>query len=101
MDLDQIVEERLRAFIYPNVPITKAQKDAFDLAVETQIEYEENSGGENIPENVQSFSIGDYSVALREGATPGYARSDLAPGVWALLFNAKLLKHSMPVARRL
>ena len=101
MSLDEIVEERLRAFIYPNTPRTRAQTEAFELAVETQLKYEKQNDGESIPENVASFSIGDYSVALREGTTPDYSRADLAPGVWALLFNAKLLMHSMPVARRL
>lgn len=95
------VEARLKAYIAPNAPQTSEQNDAFEQAVEAQAEYESAAGG-GIPEGVQAFSIGDFSATMA-GASggSGYTRATLSPHAWAILFNAGLIRHAMPVARRL
>lgn len=94
------VEARLRAYIAPNAPQTAAENDAFEQAVEAQAEYESAAGG--VPDGVQSFSIGDFSATMAGGSGgAGYTRSTLSQHAWAILYNAGLIRHAMPVARRL
>ena len=94
MSAREQVEARLRAYIHPNAVETGAQQEAFDEAVDAQLEYE--AGGENLPGNVKSFSVGSYSVTLGGGAG-----ESLGPAARAVLFNAGLLKRSWPTARRM
>ena len=101
MELYDSIEARLKAYIHPLTPQTNDQEAAFSDAVEAQIEYEASLETEGIPGNVQSFSTGGMSVTLSEGMTGAYTRNTLCPTAWALLFNAGLIQHAMPVARRL
>ena len=101
MDERERIEERLRAYIYPNAAQTKAQREAFDEAVDAQLEYESAQGTQGLPGNVRGYSIGSYSVTLAEAPGGAYSRSTICPAAWALLFNAGLLKHTLPVAQRL
>lgn len=100
MDLEDAVRERLTAYIYPNKARTRAQQDAFEEAVEAQMEYEKSSEAESLPANVQSMTIGKYSVSLKDGQSE-YTRGSISPAAWAILFNAGLLRRALPVARRL
>lgn len=100
MDLEEAIRERLAAYIYPNKARTSAQQQAFESAVEAQLEYEESNPAEDLPPNVQSVSVGKYSVTAKAGQSE-YTRSSICPAAWAFLFNAGLLKRALPVARRL
>lgn len=102
IDLYDSVEARLTAYIAPNTPRTKAQKDAFELAVEAQMEYEQSAALAGVPAGVSSFSLGDFSATLSSGAaSPGYTRETISPYAWALLHNAGLLRRgAIPTARR-
>ena len=95
------MEERLRAYIYPNVASSKAQIEAFDEAVDAQLTYESEQGGGEIPGNARSYSIGNYSVTLAEAALGADTRATVCPAAWAILFNAGLLRRTLPVAKRL
>lgn len=99
---EDYVRERLTAYIYPRSPTTYAQEMAFDNAVEAQVAYEtESMDGEAIPGNVESFSIGNYSVNLAEAGSAQYTRRTISPAAYAFLFNAGLICHDLPTARRL
>ena len=100
MDLKEAIRERLTAYISPNKARSSIQKAAFESAVEAQLEYEQANPEESLPPNVQSVTIGKYSVTARAGQSE-YTRSSICPAAWAFLFNAGLLKRSLPVARRL
>lgn len=101
MDQRRLVEERLKAYIHPNAAATEEQREAFTRAVDAQLEYEAAQGGGEIPGNVGSFSIGNYSVTLAEPTGGADTRATLCPAAWAILFNAGLLRSVMPVAKRL
>ena len=100
MDLEDAVRARLTAYIHPNKARTTAQLDAFEEAVEAQVEYEKSGEAESLPANVQSMTIGKYSVTLKDGQSE-YTRDTICPATWAILFNAGLLRRALPVARRL
>ncbi len=99
---EDYVRERLTAYIYPRAPATDAQNSEFEAAVEAQVAYEtENMDGEAIPGNVESFSIGNYSVNFAEAGSAQYTRRTISPAAYAFLFNAGLICHDLPTARRL
>ena len=100
MEQRQLIAERLRAYIHPNAVETAEQEAAFARAVDAQLAYEAEQGGE-IPGNAQSFSVGNYSVTLAEPSGGAYSQATIAPAAWAILFNAGLLRRDLPVARRL
>ena len=93
MDERELIEERLRAYIHPNAVETVEQEDAFDSAVDAQLAYEQ--GGAGLGPGVASFSIGDFS------ATMDAAGSEICSAARAILFNAGLLRRTLPTAKRL
>lgn len=96
------VYEQLMAYIHPNMPVTKAQTKAFDSAVEAQLKYENaHEDEQQIPGGISGFSIGNYSVNYSGARVNQYTQFTLSPAAYAYLFNAGLLRHAMPVARRL
>ena len=101
MNAREHIQERLRAYIHPNTVKTAEQKEAFDHAVDAQLAYEAAHDLGEIPGNVQSFSIGSYSVTLAEQASGADTQATVCPAAWAILFNAGLLRHALPVAKRL
>lgn len=100
IDIYDSVEARLTAYIAPNVPSTNAQKQAFELAVEAQAEYEKEMSA--IPAGMESFKLGDFSAEVKSPAAYAeYTQDTLHPYAWALLYNAGLLrKVAIPTARR-
>ena len=91
------VRERLRARIAPNVPGDEAQALAFERAASAQAAFEAGQGAalEAARRGVRSFSVGGYSESRGEGDG-----DVLCPLARALLFNAGLLRRSVPTARR-
>lgn len=105
IDLYDSVEARLTAYIAPNTPRTKAQKDAFELAVEAQMEYEQSAAGWQAgPMGAQSYSMSNDGVSVSvtmAGSGAAYTEATLHPYAWALLKNAGLLRRgAIPTARR-
>lgn len=99
---EDYVRERLTAYIYPRKPTTAEQSEAFDNAVTAQVEYETaNDSANEILGDVTSFSIGNYSESRSGARGADYTLTTICPAAWAYLFNAGLIKHSLPVARRL
>lgn len=96
------VRERLTAYIYPRAPSDEAQEEAFDNAVNAQVEYESASeDGDALPPGVASFSIGNYSVTAINGQSASYTQQTICPAAWAYLYNAGLIRYALPTARRL
>ena len=95
------IEARLRAYIHPNVPQTAEQEGAFDRAVTAQLAHAAAQDAGELPGNVRSLSIGSYSVTMAEPAGGAYTQATICPAAWAILFNAGLIRHSMPVAKLL
>lgn len=96
----EIVEERLKAFIFPNTPVTEEELEAFGRAVYVEAEHEkqmeEASGSEEIhlPNGVSSFSIGHFSMSF---AGKGYqngavlTKDTICPTAYSILLRAGLL----------
>lgn len=96
------VEARLRAYIAPNAPQTRAENDAFEQAVEAQVEYESAAEGDaQVPMGVSGYSAGNFSVNYGHARSGEFDQFSISPYARAILQNAGLLRHSMPVARRL
>lgn len=102
IDIYDSVQARLTAYIAPNTPRTKAQKEAFDNAVDAQASYEKSMQAQGAGEGIESFTLGDFSAKLKNPAAQAqYTQDALHPYAWALLFNAGLLrKGAIPTARR-
>lgn len=100
---EDYVRERLTAYIYPRAPATEAEQGAFEEAVEAQIEYETANEGLAMPYGVASASNDGVSVTFDSGrvSTAEYTIHTICPAAYAYLFNAGLIRHSLPVARRL
>lgn len=102
IDLYDSVEARLKAYIAPNTPRTKAQQEAFYMAVDAQVEHEKSGALAGVPDSVSSFTLGDFSATLKgSGTAPEYTRETINSYAWALLHNAGLLRRgAIPTARR-
>lgn len=100
---EDYIRERLTAYIYPRAPSTDEQEEAFDNAVEAQMEYEEGNAALNTPAGVTNMSNDGVSVSfdVSRGVTPQYSAATICPAAYAYLYNAGLIRHSLPVARRL
>lgn len=97
------VEARLKAYIAPNAPQTAAENYAFEQAVEAQMEYEERSaeGDAQIPMGVAGYTAGNFSVNYARARSGEFDQFSISPYARAILQTAGLLRHAMPVARRL
>lgn len=100
---EEYVRERLTAYISPNSPKTPEQEDAFEMAVEAQMEYERSNAAYAAPDGVAAFSNDGMSVSF--DTSRGFSGSNpsrtICPDAYAYLFNAGLIGRSLPVARRL
>ena len=101
MNAREHIEERLKAYIHPNAAQTAEQREAFDRAVAAQLAHEAAQDVGELPGNVQSLTIGSYSVTMSEPTGGAYTRATICPAAWAILFNAGLLQRALPVAKRL
>ena len=97
------VEARLRAYIAPNAPQTRAENDAFEQAVEAQADYEDRAAESDaqVPMGVSGYSAGNFSVNYGHARSGEFDQFSISPYARAILQNAGLLRHAMPVARRL
>lgn len=88
---------RIRAFIFPSIPRTDEERSAFDRAVYFQINHEKSqvalTNGQQLPEGVSSFSIGDFSMSFGSGASDYgvLTRRTICPTAYGLLLEAGLL----------
>ena len=101
MTQKEYIRERLCAYIHPNVAATEDEVKALNNAVDAQLTYEQSQGDAEIPGNVQSFSVGNYSVTLAEPSGGAYTKATICPAAWSILYNAGLLRRTLPVAKRL
>lgn len=97
------VRERLSAYIYPRTPSTPEQKEAFENAVNAQVEYETEHPQEVIPEGITSISNDGVSVSYTESGSRNalYTQASISPAAYAYLLNAGLVGGAIPRARRL
>lgn len=107
IDLIESVRARLTAYIAPNKPNTEVQKQAFEIAVSAQVEYEQTAGSAStMIRGADSYSVSNDGVTISVtgagSAGAAYTEATLSPYVWALLKNVGLLRAgAIPAARRI
>jgi len=95
------VEQKLLAYILPRKPVTDAQEEAMEDAIEAQMAYENAAGFSGVPGNVASMTNDGVSVTFTQGrASPTYTSETISPVAWSILRNAGLIAYTLPTARR-
>ena len=90
----QAVRDKMYAFIFPNSPVTPADADAFETAVQYQYEHDMTQAmhAKGIPEGVQSFSNGDFSMTFaKEWLDARLTRKTICPSAYGVLLRQGLL----------
>lgn len=87
------MEPRILAFIMPNEPRSNQEREAFDRAVIAQCVHEYTHGGEfgAIPDGVQSYAVGNFSVAFGQRQSLQLSRRTICPTAYGLLLVSGLL----------
>lgn len=92
----ETMSDKLMAFIFPNTPRTESQKTAFNRAVIYQLIHEKtiakNNNSTSVPDGVQSFSIGKFSMTFEDGANATMLnRRNICPYAYGVLLREGLL----------
>lgn len=103
-----MMQERMRAYIFPNHPVSADEIEAFNKAVDYQIAHEKTLAAEHgelgvlnaLPNGVSSFEIGTFSMSFGNG---GYKKSfsldksTICPYAYSVLLRAGLLYRGVQV----
>lgn len=84
----------MSAFIFPNRPRTAEEKEAFSNAVYFQYEHEATKAmdAQNIPEGVESFRLGDFSMTFDKAfLTSRLTVNTICPSAYGALLRCGLL----------
>lgn len=93
----ELMEPRMRAFIFPNQPRTDEERAAFDKAVRFQIDHErtmiENgNAAAEIPNGTKAFTIGNFHMEFSDGLFDSrLTRKTICPSAYGVLLTAGLL----------
>ena len=93
-----LMRERMRLFIFPNKAATEEQREAFSMAVAYQIAHERSHAEQagDIPDGVNSFRIGDFSMTFGDGVNEsGLTRKNICPAAYSVLLRAELLYRGL------
>lgn len=94
----ELMQERVRLYIFPNEVRTAEQQEAFDKAVQFQIVHEKSQSAKirNMPEGMKGFKIGDFSMDFEEGVNgSGLTRRNICPAAYSVLLRAELLYRGL------
>lgn len=91
-----LMEPRIKAFIFPSIPREPWEKKAFEKAVIHQIQHEKTIAaqldGQTLPEGTTSFSIGNFSMSFDAGSGGGrLTKKTICPSAYGVLLEAGLL----------
>lgn len=90
----QLFRDKLYAFIFPNVPRTEEETEAFEQAVRYQYEHEATRAEQlkDLPEGVKEFSVGDFSMTFEKGyADSRLTKKTICPAAYGVLLRHGLL----------
>ena len=94
-----MMSERMKLFIFPNEAKSEEEIEAFNNAVAYQIAHEKSLQTQNgdIPNGVESFKIGDFSMNFEEGVNgTGLTRKTICEAAYSVLLRAGLLYRGLP-----
>lgn len=94
-DIITMIQEKMYAFIFPNHPCTQDEIAAFEQAVMFQYTHEASRAmeqQEDIPNGVQSFSLGDFSMTFDKSFWDSRLnRKTICPSAYGVLLRHGLL----------
>ena len=93
-DTLQLYREKLYAFIFPNMPRSQEETEAFEQAVKYQYEHEatRERQTQDLPEGVKEFSIGDFSMTFEKGYSDSrLTKKTICPAAYGVLLRHGLL----------
>ena len=94
-----MMEDRMRLFIFPNdVGDDEEKVEAFDKAVAYQIAHEKSREEQfgPIPDGVNGFKIGDFSMDFEKCTTDAaLTRKTICPAAYSVLLRAGLLYRGL------
>ena len=96
-----MMEDRVRLFIFPNEAKSETEVAAFNKAVAYQIAHEkslqEQFGDVPIPDGVNAFRIGDFSMNFDDGTNSNrLTRKTICEAAYSVLLRAGLLYRGLP-----
>lgn len=87
--------QRILAYIIPRVPQNDLEKDIVKVAAIQQFQHEKSAeaalDGTHLPDNTQSFKLGDFSMSFDGSIGGPLTRKTICPTAYAMLLNAGLL----------
>lgn len=93
-----LMADWMRLYIFPNEPKTEEETEAFNKAVTYQIEHDKSQAEKygDIPEGVEAFRIGDFSMNFAEGVNgSGLSKNTICPAAYSVLLRAGLLYRGL------
>lgn len=88
------MRDRMYAYIFPNTPRTDSEKAAFEKAIRYQYEHEATAAmnGQQVPNGVTEFSIGDFSMHFEDGMfSSAITRKTICSSAYGVLLREGLL----------
>lgn len=90
------MEPRIKAFIFPSIPVRDYEIEAFNKAVLYQINHEmakaEAMKDQTLPDGVKSFTIGSFSMSFEDGSFDArLTKKTICPTAYGILLEAGLL----------
>ena len=95
----ELMTDRMKLFIFPNEARTEDEVTAFNKAVNYQIVHEKSLQEKigDIPNGVESFRIGDFSMNFEGGVNgSGLTRKTICEAAYSVLLHAGLLYRGLP-----
>ena len=90
--------DQMKLFIFPNEARTDDEIEAFNKAVAYQIAHEKSREEQfgPIPDGVNGFKIGDFSMDFEKGMTDALlTRKTICPAAYSVLLRAGLLYRDL------
>lgn len=94
-----MMTDRMKLFIFPNEAREEDEIEAFNKAVAYQIAHEHSRAEQysEIPDGVESFKIGDFSMSFEDGVNGiGLTRKTICEAAYSVLLRAGLLYRGLP-----
>lgn len=94
-----MMTDRMKLFIFPNEAKSEEEMEAFNKAVAYQIAHEKSLQTQigDIPNGVESFKIGDFSMNFEKGVNgTGLTRKTICEAAYSVLLRAGLLYRGLP-----
>lgn len=99
-----VMRARMNGYIFPNIPVTQEEQQAFEQAMRFQIEHErrqrEALSGVTLPDGTTGFTIGHFQMSFEQGALSSrLTRRTVCDAAYGVLLRAGLLYRGVERGR--